>query len=220
MPLRPQDAARYGINNARPERPGNSVIERADEAVNVIDVLEAMGCDVPRGEYNSWKMFCPFREEHPDGGLDKNFRVYPPTNVNCFAMHGYMRPTQLYSRWKNLSRERSALILLEERGLLKPKFYRDRWNDLVNFREENREARRSLGDPSYLTDALNTALSTNPNYKASEFSAPVREAWRVVLTALDVLFSRDDTDGAKLKFWFDRSLAKIEAAVMEATHEH
>lgn len=216
MPLRPEDAGRYGLNNARPQRPGNSMIERADEVVNIIDILEQMGCDVPRGEYNSWKMFCPFREEHPDGGLDKNFRVYPPTNVNCFAMHGHMKPTQLYSRWKNVSRERSALLLLEERGLLRPRFYRDRWNDIVNFREEQRETKQHLGSQTYLVDALTKALQTNPNYKGVEFTPAVREAWRVVLTALDVLWSREDTDGQKLKQWFDRSLTYITNASMEA----
>jgi hypothetical protein len=217
MGLKADDAARYGINNARPVRQGNTWIEKADEVVNILDILEAMGCDVPRGEYNSWKMFCPFKDEHADGGLDKNFRVYPPTNVNCFAMHGYMTPTLLYKHWKNMSRERAALILLEERGLLKNRNYRERWNELVDFRENERQTRADLGNQADLIDALTSHLRLTPNYKLVEFHPVVREAWRVVLTALDVLWSRPEVDLDKLQVWFERSKVKIELAIAEAS---
>jgi hypothetical protein len=216
MPLNPSDAARYGLDTQPKRSAGSGLIERCDELISIIDVLEQMGCDVPRGEYSSWKMHCPFGYEHPDGGIDKNFRAYPPSNVNCFAMHGFLTPSSLYARWKGLSRERSAKILLEEAGLLKYQNYREKWNELADEREAAREANTALGSTADLVKALQQALHRNLNYKAAEFSPGVREAWRVVLTALDVLWSRSDTDRAKLQVWFERSLLKINNAVMEA----
>lgn len=215
MPLNPSDAARYGLTPQTGIK-GTGMIERCDEAINILDVLEQMNVDVPRGEYSSWKTHCPFGYEHADGGLDKNFRVYPPTNVNCFAMHGFLTPSSLYARWKGMGRERAAKTLLEEAGLLRYKNYREKWNELAEERDAAREANVALGSSADLIKALQLALSRNVNYKAVEFAPEVRLAWRVVLSALDVLWSRPSTDRAKLELWFERSLLKINTAVWEA----
>lgn len=216
MNLQPNDFAKYAPTK-QPRR-AKSLIERADAAVNIIEVYNSMGFSAPYGSYGSYKVDCPFYNEHSDGGLDKNCRIYPPTHIFCFGDHGVLKPSFLYSRWKAISVKRAAVILLEERGLLKPRNYREQWNELIEARERAREANVSLGEPSYVIDALQTALYGNLTYQKVEYAPGVREAWRIVLGALDVLWASPDTDLAKLERWYEKSLKKISSAAIDAAY--
>lgn len=214
--MKPNDYAKYAP--ASIPKKNLTVIEQADAAVNILEVYNAMGNRAPYAMFSSYKIDCPFSYEHTDGGLDKNCRIYPPTNIYCFAAHGVMTPTSLYARWKAMSRSRAAIILLEERGLLKNKSYREQWNDLIELREENRVANTKLGDPTYAVEALQTAMHNNAAYSVVEYTDHVREAWKVVLAILDILWTREDTDYEKINVWFERSLQKLNRAVEEAVN--
>lgn len=214
MPLNPEDFARYGSN--KPSVTPASLIDKADELVDIRDIYTDMGYSAPSGEYSSWKIFCPFGDEHADGGMDKNCRLYPTTNnIYCWDSHGYLTSTRLYSRWKGIPRKKAAQILLEERGLLKRYNYREHWNELVDYREAQKE--QSTGSEAYAVQALQMALNTDPRYGAVEFSAPVREAWTVVLEVLDVLCSREQLTIDQIQRWLDKAKARIQKAVDDAS---
>lgn len=215
MSLRPEDAARYGLN--QPNLGTVTLIDRADTEIDIREIYTEMGFYAPSGEYNSWKIHCPFGDEHADGGLDKNCRLYPDTNnIYCWDSHGYLTTTRLYARWKGMPRMRAAEILLENRGLLKRTTWRERWNDLVDYREAKHEARTGLGSQAYVVQALREAISADPRYEALEFTARVRDEWTLVLAALDVVWSSEKLTVEVLHKWLEIAKARLGEALDEA----
>lgn len=174
------DRAKYPLP-AKPPKP-MTLIDKADAIVDIRDIMRQMKLYAPEGTFYSYKINCPWAEEHDDSGLDKNCRLFGSTNIYCWAMHGYITPTYLYSRWKHVPREKAAETLLDERGLLN-KPWRQRWNDLVDYREEKRHTR--LGNKQDVVAALHAALRNDETYIEYEFSAPVRQKWAQVLKAMD-----------------------------------
>lgn len=63
------------------------VIEQAKAAVSLIDVLSGMGVEVsgfpPPG--TSIKIWCPFSHLHPDGGREREMRLYGDDRVKVFC---------------------------------------------------------------------------------------------------------------------------------------
>lgn len=186
-----------------------TIIDKADEVVDIRDILKEMGVWVPSGTFHSYKIFCPWHFEHADQ-LDKNCRLFGSTNIYCWAMHGRINPTQLYARWKGMSRKRAAKILLEERGLLN-KPWRAWWNELIVLREDRQH--KNLGSQMDAVSALHLRLEHNQEYLEHEFDVSVRAAWNDVLLALDRLWELPDANFEYLAVWIDRSLTKIENAV-------
>lgn len=194
-----------------------TIVDRADEEVDIRDIMRAMGLWAPSGGFSSWKIYCPFHEEHADQ-MDKNCRVYGTNNIYCFAMHGRLTPTLLYSRWKGMSRTRAAEVLLEERGLLH-KSWRSWWNELLIMREDKMNSR--LGAQNDAVAALHKRLELHVVYLNHEFDAPVRAAWQTALKALDLLWEHPETTFDVLAVWADKSLTKIltSAKLCEETNE-
>lgn len=191
-------------------------IEKADDVVDIRDILKQMGRWAPSGDFYSYKIDCPWNYEHADGGLDKNCRIFGGTNIYCWAMHGYLAPTTLYSKWKGISRQKAAEILLDERGLLR-KPWREKWNELIDVREAAQS--RGLGSKTDMVAALHTKLATYPEYVDNEFHPSVRKKWEKVLVAIDRMWERDTTSLTDLEKLFDLSLtALVETARMVADY--
>ena len=164
---------------ARGQSYAERLIERADN-VNMFDVLEDFfGLNLPRVG-DSYKSKCPFYYEHADGGLDKGWRTYPATNSSmCFPMHGYMGTVRLIQNKYGISSQKAAYKILDNYGLLKPKNYRVRYNDLLL--EQERQEQGAVGNPQNAAAALNMALRNIPSYTARQFDDDVLEALEVVL---------------------------------------
>lgn len=203
MSLQASDLAKYGPKNNIKIDP---IIERAN-TVDIREVYKKTGLWAPDGEYYSWKIVCPFGAEHSDGGVGKNCRVYPPTSIMCFEMHGYISPVRLYARLNNLSYKTAAKRMLEEFGLIKYKSYRQRWLDLQKEQETPQ-----LGPQSYAVDALQKELYKDPLYANHEYDAQVRAEWERVLEVLDAIWTFPDTDVTILKIWLDKSATRIRMA--------
>lgn len=182
-----------------------TVVERADEEVDIRDVMKQMGVWAPTGSIGSYKIYCPWHEEHADPH-DKNCRIYGTNNIYCFAMHGRITTSFLYSRWKGIPRLRAAEILLEERGLLH-KSWREWWNELVILREDKYNKR--LGSQTDVISSLHVLLEQHEVYVTHEFNYVVREAWQKVLEVLDKLWEYPQTDLAVLQQWYDKSLTRL-----------
>ena len=211
------DRAKYPLP-VTPSR-GTSVIDRADEAVDIREILRQMKVWAPEGDYYSYKIWCPFHDEHSDQ-LDKNCRIYPPDHLYCWAMHGYMGSSYLYARWKGMSTEQAAIDLLDERGLLQ-RPWRERWNELIDKREYENQTTTYLGNKNDITAALSTSLSMNSQYVRNQYHPLIRARWKIILAVLDELWKKEPTIDDMHDF-FDTSLtalSKLAKMVEEQTHE-
>lgn len=207
------DRAKYGLP-VKPNGP-KSIIEIADEKVDIRDILKQMGIWAPDGDYYSYKIWCPWHEEHPDQ-LDKNCRIFGGTNIYCWAGHGYITPTYLYSRWKGMPRNKAAEELLDQRGLLHKPWY-ERWNDLARERDEKQQ--HKLGNKSDFFAALTVALASNPVYVRNEYNPVIRERWQVILKTADHIWEFSTADLDLLNEFFDAALtALLKLATMVDKH--
>src|SRR5690242_15199253 len=93
-------------------------IEKANDAMDVLPLLWAMGCQIPADVERSVKFKCPYGSEHSDGGVEKAARFYGPTRTAyCFAGHGQLTPVKLMADADGLSWDQAADKILRERGL-------------------------------------------------------------------------------------------------------
>lgn len=191
------------------------IVEKANEIVSIFDVLESeFDISHPRSG-NSYKGFCPFGFEHPDGGQEKGFRTYPETNTaNCFVMHGSFTPVRLVSVKNEWSFRRSAEYLLRKAGLLDHRPWRERWPEIVQERAKAQEAQRELGDRQTLVQALHEALSVHPAYPAGGLSPALDDAMEVCLRVLDQLADRG-AGPEVIQEWFDRSKVRLRKVLDE-----
>ena len=208
MPLSDSDRAKYTSETTTVTHT-YTLVDRADEAVDIREIMKDMDLWAPDGEFYSYKISCPWSGEHPDGGIDKNCRIYGGTNIFCFAMHGRITPTTLYARWKGVSRDDAARELLDQRGLLS-KNWREKWTDLMAEKEQEQ------GSPEELVSALNKELDNDLIYKLEEFSDPVREVWKKILDDLDLMWYHADLN--LLTSWFSASLHKLREAARLANN--
>jgi hypothetical protein len=160
------------------------LIEKANEAVSIFDVLaEEFGIHHPR-EGRSFKGHCPFGFEHPDGGVEKGYRSYPETNTShCFVMHGQLTPVRLIALHNDWSQGRSAEYLLRKAGLLDARPWQERWNEMEAAKAEVKPP--DLGDPQDLVEALHGALRDHPSYPPGGVSPVLSDALEARLGVLE-----------------------------------
>lgn len=209
-------ADRYQRSWADPRRESRHkpVIDQANQ-ISIVKVLyDICGIYTPSGmTAGSWKQFCPFDFEHPDRNK-KGFRVYETTNTSyCFVLHGTMRPVRLVQLTKEFSTSRAAYWLLDYYGLVKPKSYRKRFEELLIAREQRQT---TAGNPAYLVEALHHALAQVPNYNGRQFDSDVTELLDEHLVKLDSLLGHKPSE-EQLRQWLmtakDRLVQVIEGEV-------
>lgn len=194
---------------------GMELVDRANSMVDLFDVLEEFfGVFHPR-EGKSYKGFCPFGFEHPDGGMDKGWRTYPATNSShCFVMHGLLNPVRLMQIKHDEKPVKAAVRLLEHYKLIQPKHWRERYQDLLIEREQRQ---RSAGNPQHAVEALNLALTGIQGYDSRQFDADVMRAMEIVLDKLDDAVSSDDPEQA-IRKWY-KAAKKGMARVIQTNRE-
>lgn len=185
------------VQVVKPPRPNDPVV--LANRIPVIRVLRDLwSAQVPEGlGHRSWKTYCPLGWEHPDGGVDKGFRVYEQTNTSyCFVMHGSMGPVRLAQlRWGG-RQQRAAQQLLEHYQLGKKRHWRERYEEVLLASESRQEI-----SPAYVVEAFRMALSQIPGYSEHQYDEAV---WSLVETELDALdeFVRQKPDEAQLRIWY------------------
>lgn len=119
-------------------------------------------------EYSvSWKIHCPYAEEHKDGGRDTNCRVYSTSNsVYCFAQHFRMPPVFLYYRqYDHSSLYDAAKHVVADYDLVPPdEDYRDRFARVSSFQKH---------ETYDIFEALQVLLSDNLRYKKHQFDSKI-----------------------------------------------
>lgn len=181
----------------RPLRPNDPVVLAS--SIPVIRVLKDLfNVSVPEGlGYRSWKTYCPLGWEHPDGGVDKGFRVYEQTNsAFCFVQHGQMGPVRLAQmRWGG-KQIVAARRLLEMYQLGQKRHWRQRYEEVLNEREIRQEI-----SPAYVVEALRMALDAIPGYTARQYESKFVSLMEIELEALDELLGRHPSD-AEIRQWY------------------
>lgn len=173
---------RSGVST-RPQTRAERTIARADE-VSIFTVLkDFLGLTVPVApDGSSWKTFCPWRDEHPDGGLDKGFRVYPDSNsAHCFVMHGYFTSSRLVAQQFGMRRVSAAEKILRHYDLLRPAPWWERFADLARASEQH----VTHIDPDFATAALRRTLLSRTDYSSKQYLPVVRARFSACVTALE-----------------------------------
>lgn len=71
--------------------------------------LNDEGFDIPDpGSARSLKAHCPWGWTHPDGGMEKSFRVYATNTAYCFAGCGFINPVRAAAMLWDVSEQRAA----------------------------------------------------------------------------------------------------------------
>jgi hypothetical protein len=100
--------------------PRMGLVERANAQVPIQDLLrDLFGITVPREIVKSWKIRCPFGGLlHPDGGVEKNSRVYEDNHMYCWTCEQSFRPVDLMASWSGMKPTDAARKLLRDHHLL------------------------------------------------------------------------------------------------------
>ncbi len=131
-----------------------SWIDKANELVEISDVLALAGVDVPSSiqDGSTKKIHCPFGFYHSDRGVSKAMRLYSTNNaVYCFSCAKRYSPVSLASAMWDCSWENAAFRLLDLIGY-KPKSLEERWQEAIASKEEE-------PDILLLAEALKTYCS-------------------------------------------------------------
>jgi hypothetical protein len=188
------------------------LIERAND-ISIFKVLADVFNIYHPPEGRSYKGYCPFAWEHPDGGLDKGFRTYPSTNsAHCFVMHGYLGPVKLVQIGQDLRPVEAAKWLLREYGLLKPRSYQARFAEV---REEMEARERSIGSTAYLVEALQSYLARVPGYEDKQFSSQVAGVMEEELERLDALLVSPGDPRRAVRDWYYNARRHLTQVVEE-----
>jgi hypothetical protein len=194
------------------DRADRALIRRANKEVSVFDVLEKeFSIRHPR-EGRSYKGYCPFAFEHPDGGVEKGFRTYPGTNTAyCFVLHGSLNPVRIVELKEDVPPLEAARKLLSDRGLLEPKDVMERWNDALRANERGVE----LGDPQVLVEALQEFLRTHPAYAEQSLSPRFMGEMEVQLNVLDRVLDDPRVSESIVRAWFSKAKVELQAVLDE-----
>lgn len=181
--------------------PRRDVVTWANESISIFDLLQGLfGVDAPR-EGGSFKIFCPFSFEHPDGGVERACRTYPETNsAYCFALHGRLTPVKLYALAKDLRYKQAAVELLRRAGLYDPRPWKERLPEVLAEREAAKATRTDLGDPQTLVAALHTSLRSHPAYPVAGVSPALSGALEARMALLEGLSGVE-----AVRTWYDES---------------
>lgn len=188
-------------------------IDRAN-AVPIQSVLQDLfGIFVPSGLDRSWKTYCPFYFEHPDGGVERNMRVYGSNSGYCFAMHGFLTPVRIVQLRSEVGARRAAQILSDTYGLaLKKEPYWVRMNQLIL---DQAVKVREAGSPTHAVAALQAALERLEGYADRQFDPDVIEALEAELEALDDVLRTREEGGVRQ--WFRKALTHMNTMLKETT---
>lgn len=183
------------------------LIERANR-ISIFTVLEDFFGIRHPASGRSYKGYCPFGFEHPDGGIDKGWRTYPATNSSyCFVMHGFMPPVRLIQIRRDVKATTAARHLLEHYGLLRPRPYHERFKELVAERETRLT---NIGQTAYLVEALHTALAAHPSYAEAQFSDRFSGAVESELERLDALLAdKGSATEEGVREWFRQAKQEL-----------
>lgn len=173
--------------------------------VPIQDVLKDLfGIYVPAGLDRSWKTTCPFYFEHPDGGVERNMRVYSSNSAYCFAMHGFMTPVRMVQLRSEIGSRRAAQALAERYGLAKKEPYWVRMQQLVL---DQSVKVQEAGSPTHAVAALQAALGQIESYGLRQFDPDVTQAMEIELEKLDDVL-RTRTEGG-VREWFRTALMQM-----------
>jgi len=162
--------------------------------------------DVPMGlGHRSWKTYCPLGWEHPDGGVDKGFRVYEQTNnAYCFVMHGSMTPVRLAQMCWGGKPRNVARKLMEQYGLGR-RYWKERYEEILQEYESRDSATQSA---AYLVEALHTALSNIPGYIQIQYKPGVVSEMENELLGLDSLMGQHPSD-EQIRVWYQNARQRL-----------
>lgn len=179
----PQSDAKYLRKEEFSDVPeADNNIDKANQAVPVLKMLWALGCDIPAEVEKSWKFHCPFEAEHSDQGKSKAARYYPETNTAfCFDSHDSLTPVKLTAWANDVSFEEAARQILDEQGIkYKKQSYQERWE------ERKAEVHEMVTfDTSYAVQALRDWLNDDPEYVARQYDVDIRETLVYCLNVLN-----------------------------------
>lgn len=181
----------------------DALVTRANDSVDLRDMLNELGADIPEGTGTSWKTYCPFGIEHEDGGISKALRYYAESNsAMCFATHGVLTPVRLLSMTEGISQHKAA------QRLAGPS--RFGWRERV--RELQADAYRPrTGSPAFAVTALTVRLKVYPTYVKRQFDEDFRTALEARIEALgDVASDFDSLNG-----WVEASV-EVLAPLLES----
>ena len=179
----------------------NPDIERARK-VPIHDVLrDFCNITVPYSE-GSYKTYCPFSSEHPDGGKDRTMRVYSATNsAYCFALHGNMDPVSLVVLLKGIPARVAAQQVLQKYNIPSRAPWRQRYQEIL-LDSERRESQAV--DAAALVEALHVALSQEPHYLDSLFSRRLNDVLEARLQVLDSIVGTANEE--EIREWFQSTV--------------
>lgn len=108
------------------------VIPLANRLVPFVSAARYAGVQLPPAKDRGTSTHCPFGEfAHPDGGIEKAFRVYPDHGF-CFAEWEAFSPVKLYARLCDVDMEHAADDLLVHHGY-KPSSYEEHWQAITGW---------------------------------------------------------------------------------------
>lgn len=188
----------------------NAEVERANTVPIQTVLQDVFHLYVPSDLFRSWKTTCPFSYEHPDGGLEKNMRIYASNTAYCFGAHGVLTPVRMLQLQVNVSAVKAARMLSDRYGLARSEPYWKRMEKLVL---EQATKRQQAGSPTYAVAALQTALGRVPGYRDREFDPVVTKAMEAELERLDEVLEARREGG--VREWFRDALQRMTETVGE-----
>lgn len=183
----------------------HALIDRANDFPIQTLLEDEFGIYVPIDLPRSWKAYCPFSFEHPDGGTDRTLRVYPSNTAYCFALHGMMRPVRLVMMQREIPAAAAARWILEKYGLESAAL--PYWERMPRLVLEHEFRTSAGGSPVHAVEALQQALLTQPGYLDRQYDPDVVEEVERWLEKLDAL--ADVHQEGALHEWLKEALSSI-----------
>lgn len=163
-----------------------ALIERANACGSALRILnDDFGLGIPEiGDTKSWKIRCPYSNEHADGGIDKNTRFYwDADRAYCFADHGILDYVALRSmQWSMGSIATAKAILRRHEAEVARKPW---WERVEDIRQRVGTDTTPPMRTQYAQAALTASLRDLEGYSEAQYRPAVREAVQTVLEALD-----------------------------------
>lgn len=201
-------AEKYRREESPPRRPGDDLIARAMQVPIQSVLRDLFGLHVPFDLDRSWKTNCPFAFEHPDGGIDKNFRVYPSNSAYCFAMHGGLNPVRIVMIQRDLPAKKAAQHLADRYGLIGQEPY---WKKMQRLVLESENERAGGGSPQHAVEAMQSALARLEGFTARQYDEDVLAVIEDRLEKLDLVI-RSGVDGA-VRSWLSETVDAVRSTL-------
>lgn len=179
------------------------LVELADTSVRIEEVLRLFDVHIPEGA-GSWKAFCPFSEEHEDGGVDRALRVFSESNsCMCFALHGPMTPSQVWEIHTGKSRVQASEALLERFGIpTRRPTYQERVERLMA-----EHSKPTPIDRTEIWEGMNAHLRNDENYLKHQYDKNVLHVVKLIQTDINNL--PDEMQSEELDKWFSQRMGSV-----------